>query len=66
MAMWPLHRIHAPKQHRNELCEYAICEITNPQSYYGDKNLSYKFLDLLKRNDFHTKYFLIKVVIIEA
>ena len=26
----------APKQHRNESCEYAICEITNPQSYCGD------------------------------
>ena len=24
------------KQHRNESCEYAICELTNPQSYYGE------------------------------
>ena len=24
------------KQYRNESCEYAICEITNPQSYCGD------------------------------
>ena len=24
------------KQHRNESCEYAICGITNPQSYCGD------------------------------
>ena len=26
----------APKQHRNDSCEYAICEITNPQSYCGE------------------------------
>ena len=25
-----------PKQHRNESCEYAICELTNPQSYCGE------------------------------
>ena len=25
------------KQHRNESCEYAICEITNPQSYCGEE-----------------------------
>ena len=25
------------KQHRNESCEYAICELTNPQSYCGDQ-----------------------------
>ena len=40
MAMWPLHRIHAPKQHRNESCEHAICDITNPQSYCGDDSNS--------------------------
>ena len=37
MAIQPLYRIHISKQYRNELCEYAICEITNPQSYYSDQ-----------------------------
>ena len=36
MAMWPLHRIHAPRKHRIESCEHAICEIINLQSYCGD------------------------------